>query len=278
MHSLLRSDYFAKWPLRIRFFCLDVYRVWRLWNDRVDASLPDSKIILDGDCSTSGSGGADAAGSINELQVDYTKLEVYLEKSIFLLGDADGLQCQICNVAIVPHIQQIVVCPHASCRGTSHLLCLSSKFLESKDDSDFPIPTQGACPLCKEIVTWPLMMQELTVRNRAEREARLILRRKEKREHKKAVKSTTEKDGDKGAQGRMSSVEPTFNDPSDRAQDTMCQLDQDDIKLDDNWYGETDIESESETAGREKNRSPRASSRLEIVIEDSEWDDAELIE
>lgn len=118
------------------------------------------------------------------------------------------------------------------------------------------------------------MMQELTVRNRAEKEARLILRRKEKRERKKAVNKAEDKRG----QERLSSAEPTFNDSSDRAQNTLCGLDQDDPRLDDNWFGETDMESESEIGGRERDRSPPMSTRLEVVIEDSEWDDAELVE
>lgn len=278
LHSLLRSNYFASWPLRIRFFCADVYRVWKIWNERVDASLPESKIILDGNCPSHGSGGDDAVGSINQLQVDYTKLEIYLEKSLFLLEDAEDLQCQVCKASIIPDAQQIVVCPQAACRGTNHLLCLSAEFLESIDDPHCLMPTQGACPTCKMVVSWPMMMQELTVRNRAEKEARAILRRKEKRDRKDTAKlPASKKSKDETAQMRTS-VEPTFDGPSDRMQDAMGQLNHDDPQLDDNWFGEIDLQSDSEYGGREQSRSPPAPSRLEIVIEDSEWEDAELIE
>lgn len=276
---MLRSDYFASWPLKIRFFCADVYRVWKIWNERVDVPLADSKIILDGNCPSHGNGIDDAVGSINQLQVDYTKLEAYLEKSLFLLGDAEDLQCHVCKASIIPDAQQIVVCPQATCRGTNHLLCLSAKFLESTDDPDCLVPTRGACPACEMVVSWPIMMQELTVRNRAEEEAQSILRRKERRERKDAPKSSTSKKGKgKTSHVRMSSIEPMFDGASDRTQDTIRQLDHTDPLLDDDWFGEIDIGSESEYGDRERSRSPRAPSRLEIVIEDSEWDDAELIE
>lgn len=278
-HSLLRSSYFASWPLKIRFFCADVYRVWKVWNGRVDAPLPGSKIILDGNCPGHGNGYGDAVGSINQLQVDYTKLEAYLEKSMFLLDDAEDLHCHVCRASMTPDAQQIVVCPQTTCRGTNHLLCLSAKFLESTDDPGCLVPTHGACPACKMVVSWPVMMQELTVRNRAEKEARTILRRKERREREDVAKSSTSKKSKaKTAQARMSSVEPTFDGPPDGTQDVISQLVQSDPQLDDDWFGEIDIGSESEYGDLEQSRCPPAPSRLEIVIEDSECDDAELIE
>jgi structure-specific endonuclease subunit SLX1 len=47
--------------------------------------------------------------------------------------------------------------------------------------------------------------------------------------------------------------------------------------LDDGWYEEVDMESDTEH-GAQRRRSPPPPSRLEIVIEDSDWDDAEIIE
>ncbi|KAJ5741758.1 Structure-specific endonuclease subunit slx1 [Penicillium manginii] len=197
LHTLLRSTYFSSWPLRIRFFCADVHRVWRIWNDRVDVPLRDEKLILDGDCPGKASE-SEAVGSIDKLTVDYSKLETYLEKSMFLLDDAEGLTCHVCKVAVLPHVQQIVVCPREPCRSTNHLLCLSTVFLEVEGDPDSLIPTQGTCPACKETVPWPLMMQELSVRNRAEKEAQAILRRKDKRDRKNKTKDP-----------RQTSVEPS---------------------------------------------------------------------
>ncbi|KAJ5665244.1 Structure-specific endonuclease subunit slx1 [Penicillium maclennaniae] len=276
LHFLLRSAYFSNWPLRVRFFRADVYRVWKVWNERVETSLPPSKVILDGDCPKQGDG-VEAVGSVRQLPADYAKLEAYLEKSTFILGDTHDLHCAVCKRPGNPNTQQIVVCPRAPCRGTSHLLCLSAQFLETTEDAGMLVPTQGACPTCKEVIQWPIMMQELSFRNRAGKEVHMILRRKEKRERKEFADQSPTKEGKSKSKSkkpsvRMSSAEPRFDGQSEPAPEHKSE---DDPKLNDNWYEEVELESDNEFGTRNQSPSP---SRLEIVIEDSEWEDAELVE
>ncbi|KAJ5365863.1 Zinc finger FYVE/PHD-type [Penicillium concentricum] len=265
--SLLRSTYFSSWPLRVRFFCADVYRAWRAWNDRVDGRLPDNiKVILDGDnLATAPDVKKDdelaPVRSINNLSIDHTRIEDHLEKSMFMLEDPEDLQCTVCKSSISPDQEQIVVCPHPNCRGTSHLLCLSTKFLDATNEPDLLVPTQGTCPSCGHTVQWVTMMRELSFRNRAEKEARAILKKKEKRVRKESAAIEA------SSGPRSSSIEPRSL-PEDPSQDDLGP----------NWFEEVDIESDSDFEGRQKNRSARPPSKLEIVIEDSEWDDAELIE
>ncbi|KGO63973.1 Zinc finger, RING/FYVE/PHD-type [Penicillium italicum] len=267
LHSLLRSTYFSSWPLRVRFFRVDVYRVWRAWNDRVDGRLPDHiKVITDGDnlATVPDTKQADElapVGSINNLSIDYTKLEDHLEKSMFMLEDPDDLQCTVCKEAISPDKQQIVVCPHRNCRGTSHLLCLSTTFLDATNEPDLLVPNQGTCPSCGNTVQWVTMMRELSFRNRAEKEVRAILRKKEKR----VRKEFTAMEPSSGP--RSTSIEPRSL-PEEPTEDDLGP----------NWFEEVDIESDSDFESRQKHRPNRPSSKLEIVIEDSDWDDAELVE
>ena len=265
LHTLLRSTYFSNWPLRIRFFRADVHRVWRIWNDRVDAPLPDQKLILDGDSSGRATN-TEAVGSIHQLTVDYSKLEAYLEKSMFLLDDTGDLQCHICKASAIPAMEQIVVCPRESCRGVNHLLCLSTKFLEAENDPESLVPSKGTCPTCKETVPWPWMMQELSVRNRAEKEAQVILRRKDRRDRKKKSKDT-----------RQTSVEPSIGTLPREGGGSSSELHQDDPQLEDDWF-DGDLESDSDHDGHRRIPTPPPPSALEIVIEDSEWDDAEIVE
>lgn len=231
--------------------------------------MPDDKIILDGDCP--GQGNKDLVGSINGLSVDYTKLEAYLEKSMFLLDDAQDLRCKLCSAVVVPNTEQIVVCPHTHCRGAHHLLCLSKAFLRGADDSDMLIPTSGVCPACDNVVSWPLMMQELSLRNRAEKEVRTILRRKGRRDRKENANTSSSKD--KAGLVRQVSVEPS----EQGSRDQGYSMTADDPLLGDDWCEEVDMESDTEH-GAQKHRSTQPPSRLEIVIEDSDWDDAEIIE
>ncbi|KAJ5949004.1 hypothetical protein N7454_002311 [Penicillium verhagenii] len=268
LHTLLRSTYFSTWPLRVRFFRADVHRVWRVWNDRVSTPLPEDRVILDGDCPILGGvNDHQKVGSMKNLSIDYTPLESYLEKSMFILDDSDELKCLICNAPVQPSTQQIVMCPQTLCRGASHLLCLSTHFLNAADDPDALIPTQGTCPACKETVKWPLMMQELSLRNRAEKEARIILRRKERRERKESRKPPGSQSSPKKPMGaRGVSVEPT------------CTLTDNDPLLDDDWCERVELESDAEFSSGKHTRPPQPTGRLEVVIEDSDWDDAELVE
>lgn len=267
LHSLLRSTYFSPCPLRVRFFRADVYRVWRGWSDRVDGQLPDNiKIILDGDNLaevpyTKKTDELTPVGSINNLSVDYTRLEDCLEKSMFMLEDPEDLQCAVCKRSVSPEKEHIVVCPHPACRDASHLLCLSTKFLDAANEPDLLVPAQGTCPSCEQLVQWPTMMRELSFRNRAEKEARTIIKRKEKRVRKESAAM-------EAVSGvRSSSIEPRPL-PEEPTQDDLGP----------DWFEEVDLESDSDFDGQQKNRSTRPPSKLEIVIEDSDWDDAELIE
>ena len=278
MHSLLRSAYFASWPLRVRFFCADVYRVWRLWDERVDTSLPRSKVILDGDCPKLDNED-DAVGSIQALSVDCTPLGEYLDKSMFMLDDAQDLHCALCKAPLAPDIQQVVVCPRPLCRGATHLLCLSTKFLEDSGQTDSLVPTEGACPTCKEIVLWAVMMRELTLRNRADKEVRKILRKRERRQRKDAAESST-KQSTKIVTGSapVPTTDISSTSPSKSTHRPSYALENDDPQLDDEWLEAVALESDTEFGRGQKGQSPQPSSRLEMVIEDSEWDDAEIVE
>lgn len=266
LHSLLQSTYFSSWPLRVRFFRADVHRVWRAWNDRVDTRLPQNiKIILDGDNlatipKAKQTNELEPAGCIDKLSVDYARLEDYLEKSMFMLEDPEDLQCALCKKSVAPNSEQIVVCPQPYCRCTSHLLCLSLKFLDASSEVNLLVPSEGVCPSCDKLVQWPTMMRELSFRNRAEKEARAVVRKKEKRLRKESAAETT-------SVPRSTSIEPNTQ-AEEPPQDELSS----------NWFEELGMESDSDFEGTQKPSSHRPLSKLEIVIEDSDWDDAELVE
>ncbi|KAJ5795221.1 Zinc finger FYVE/PHD-type [Penicillium paradoxum] len=268
LHSLLRSTCFSACPLRVRFFSADVYRVWRVWSDRVNGQLPHNiKTVLDGDNlaklpEPKQNDELAPVGHIKNLSVDYIRLEDYLEKSLFMLEDPEDLQCAVCKQSVAPAKENIVVCPHPDCRGTSHLLCLSTKFLDAANEPDLLVPAQGTCPSCGNLVQWPTMMRELSFRNRAEKEAHAIVRKKEKRLRKQSAGAEV------SSGARSSSMEP---------RSLVEEPAHDDLGP--NWFEDVDLESDSDFEGRQKHHSARAPpSKLEIVIEDSDWDDAELVE
>lgn len=106
------------------------------------------------------------------------------------------------------------------------------------------------------------MMRELSFRNRAEEEARAILRRKDRRNRKELART----------------AETMLDSQQRPVRGSGVKFTPEDTQLDDNWFEGVDAESDSDYEGQRKDRTVRPPSRLEIVIEDSDWDDAELVE
>lgn len=256
LHVLLRSTYFSSWPLRVRFFSADVYRQWKAWSDRVDDSLPSHiPIILDGDCDilhTQTDKGT-KVGSVHDIQTRYTKIDEYLQKAALLLDYPTDLRCKLCQRRVIPKEELVVVCPQTDCHCISHMSCLSASFLAAAGEPDRFVPMHGTCPTCKTTIKWPVIMQELTLRRRGNKELRTILRKKKRSDNQ------SRKTGVKAVPGSATTDRESSDDSTG------------DDALDENWIEEPASGSESDTE-LPNARSKPASPRLEIVIEDSEDD------
>ncbi|KAE8355780.1 structure-specific endonuclease subunit slx1 [Aspergillus coremiiformis] len=275
LHALLRSTYFSSLPIRIRFFSADVYQLWRIWSDRVDGVIPlHIRVILDGSCAKDNRPGVDdtRVGSVEHIQVDYSKIQDYLEKAVFQLDDPEDLQCKLCQAPVDPKEELVVVCPQARCYCINHLLCLSARFLDSTKELEQLIPISGKCPGCHKVVQWSLMMQELSFRTRGGKELQAILRKKKRgdlgiknapREESDGVNTPTAE-----SQDFPVSVGGSEEGPNEGSDESI----QDDILLDDDWVESLAFESDTEIGGPLKTHST-IPSRIEIVIEDSDCDD-----
>lgn len=257
LHVLLRSTYFSSWPLRVRFLSADVYRQWKAWCDRVDDSLPSHvQIILDGDCDIlhTQTDKGDKVGSVHNIQTRYTKINEYLEKAALLLDDPTDLRCKLCQRQVVPKEELVVVCPQAACHCINHMSCLSASFLAAAGEPDRLVPMHGTCPACKKTIKWPVIMQELTLRRRGDKELRAILRKKRRYNQSRKTDANA-----------VPGSATTEQDSPDSDYST------DDDAIDENWIEEPASESDSDTE-LPNARSKPAPPRLEIVIEDSEDD------
>ncbi|RAL01943.1 structure-specific endonuclease subunit SLX1 [Aspergillus ibericus CBS 121593] len=279
LHLFLRSTYFSKWPLKVRFFNADVYQLWTSWCDRVDSLLPDHvRIILDGDCPNDRLPCQDdlRVQRVDHIKVDYSHIHDYVEKSHFLLDDPTDLRCNVCRATIVPSEDLVVVCPKANCYCISHLLCLSSRFLDCAREPDQLVPIDGNCPRCDQVIQWSTMMQELSLRSRGCNEVQTILRKAKKGRGRRpgAIHETSAADTGSNAveapSSRAAGVESSTVGVSDNF-DMDCR---DDASLDENWTESLDIDIEPDILDR-----PRAhnagTTRVEIVIDDSDCDEVE---
>lgn len=280
LHLLLRSTYFSGWPLKVRFFRADVYRIWNLWNERVDGDLPDNIIVIpDGDCgSQNGPRGEDCVDNVLNIKADYSKIQDYLEKATFLLDDSQGLRCKVCEAQVIPMNELVLVCPQMNCHGIAHLLCLSEKTLNATENPDEFVPTHAICPACKENVAWPLMMQELTLRCRGEKELRSILRKKKKRDNKNSNDGSGEANTDPVVNKAHSPAQsrPTVSPAKETSLPTGGQHfdenDREDSPLDEGWLEDLEVGSDSDAGDRLGTRSKPNPPRTEIIIEDSDED------
>lgn len=268
LHLLLRSTYFKDWPLTLRFFAADVSQAWRGWCDRVDGIIPDHiKIITDGNCTGIFAGREErnlAVGSVQDINVDYTPIREYVEKGMLLLDDIRSSNCKVCEAQYKEN-DLAVVCPTAGCNSTAHLLCLSTKFLDTAKDSSRFVPLAGKCPMCAQTVQWSFMMQELSIRIRGRDMTHAILNRCEKK-RRKALKITEDK---------AATVEkPTAAATMER--DSSERDGNDTDSLDDYW--DKVLDSDLESGGNSSPQKGSKVSKVEVVIEDSELDDDEPLD
>ncbi|KKZ68831.1 hypothetical protein EMCG_00002 [[Emmonsia] crescens] len=199
LHLLLRSSYFSEWPLEVRFSSADVYGVWQLWSQRTDGLLDDGiKVVtaFDSDkvCDIDRDKSLGRAGNVEALDVSYDALKEYVEKSQFLLEAGEQIDCGVCKQRLNLQHDMIAVCSHNLCRCASHLLCLSSHFLEATGFDGKLVPREGTCPACHKKLEWPILMKEITLRLRGQEEIKRLFRRRRRAEGARKGQSLNSED------------------------------------------------------------------------------------
>jgi structure-specific endonuclease subunit SLX1 len=266
LHLLLRSPYFSNWPLEVRFFSEDVYRVWQTWCDRVDGRVPNHiKIRLDlkdeqVEATLTGLPPKRrkldlvGKGGVEGVDATYASLQPMLEKGQFVFDPDEQLHCDVCRRALALDQDLIVICPHGGCRSLSHVDCLAKHF-RAEGRSETLVPTSGKCPSCQEEVQWASLVKELSLRVRGATHMQKIL---------KKTKG--------GPIFNTSDDEDEVNDDEDAltANDMADESHPDD---DDDVVSIASIDSECSTLAT---TSVLQSGRLETVVEDSD-DEIEIL-
>ena len=308
LHLLLRVPGFARWPLQVRFFCEDVHQKWQRWNESVDASIRSSiKIILDVEqqgealeyeetpVSTQAKAkrkrDAFGKGGIGGLDVGYEALKGHLDKSIFLLAEDEVKKCAVCSKDMVLAAKMMLVCPQGGCRAAFHMACLAAEFLKDEGTGGPIVPTSGRCPGCKAELQWVDLVKEMSLRARGEKEVAQLM--KKPRERKAKVPKMS-----KSAAATM--LAPAETDHSEDASETEADEDiggevattagAEDNPLPDDWHfqgnDEDDMNSVTSAASgfshsmdvANPSKTSVAAPRFKTMIEDSDWDEAELLD
>ena len=287
LHLLLRIPSFARWPLEVRFFSEDVYKAWVDWTSKVDAPLSsNTNIILDypvpsdtvlnekpshDEKSNGKSKKISQLGTgIKSVDPTYTPTKSHLEKSFFLLAEGENIECAVCKQKIHIQDQIAVVCPNQNCHTASHMTCLSQRFLAEEESNEL-VPVSGKCLNCKQTLKWVDLVKEATLRLRGEKEIARLMKKPRKR---KGIDSTV-----------MSEDEVDSSEDPDPDEDLQAE----DV-ADEPLRFEVDDDASSVVSGAsthsrlsEPSISPakppfKIPPGLNIVIEESDWEGAEVID
>lgn len=198
LRILLRVPSFARWPLTLRLFAPDVHRAWerQLQGAHAEAApagkaipvladfatgatgrLEDSEEDGDGD----GEAGQDMAPrqGIYALALDYEPVKGYVAKGKAVFDFEQQGDCVVCHANLVRDGGLQALCPNEDCHGVGHLSCWSRRLLPREEADGQILPIQGTCPQCHGDVQWELMMRELTLRIRGQKEVeKLVTQRK----------------------------------------------------------------------------------------------------
>lgn len=285
LHLLLQARSFERWPLKVTFYAEDVWRVWTRWIGQHlelqgcnglregiwvgidDPTVPNSNTNLP----TSDPTTPDAPKGIHALEVTHERLKSHLEKSRFLLTAPQT--CNLCTTALPSSGASTIVCPSPYCTNTTHLTCLSSHFLAN--DKTSILPTTGTCPSCGTRLQWQDLVQELSLRMRGEKEMAALF--KPARTSKRKGKAT----GASMSEATMAGAEEQSD------EDPPLPVDEDEEEG--VWHHLSSSESEAEDVPEPAMfkkapsfRKPRAliperATGPEVVVEDSDIDDAEIV-
>jgi structure-specific endonuclease subunit SLX1 len=294
LHLLLRSPSFSRWPLEIRFFSKTVHNAWVRWTKAAPDPIPDTiRIIKDFSEGTGkGSDVEDAeAGTANAkiyrrmayLPVDYDIKKSHVEKAKDIIDFEREGSCNICKKDLKHDGGLYTVCPGTGCETVTHMACLSKHFIAEQDQDEL-VPISGKCPSCDIELIWVELVKELTLRMRGQKEVQNLLK-------VKRVKK-----------GKASELSQTVANSSDMEQESDDDLDIDeDIDMKDfatqskeappgdSWHiaNETDAsdaESVASTSSLSKKKKPsptrksRPAPARRQIVEDSDWDEAEILD
>ena len=310
LHLLLRADSFCRWPLEVRFYCEDVYKVWQRWAERVDGKIPDSiHVILDkgqrsqrdepedasvlpaSNQALAGHSAVAVRGGINDLDVTYAGIKAHVEKSKALLLEDQTLTCSLCKERVNKEAELMTTCLQPECSSVSHLTCLSAHYIGSAAPGDMIVPLHGICPSCRTSAKWIDVVKDLSLRTFGHVELAKLL----KKPREKKAKPQKPRKGRDGALRADSDVETNLEDHADESTSDFSDQEFADAEVttgapngwascaplaDDDVVSVTSLTSLDPDFMHLSPRKPIRDKRnnLRAVIEDSDWDDAEVLD
>lgn len=276
LNLLLRVPSFARWPLELRFFSADVYESWLKWTKEANTTKESGpRIVLDLEQP------AGVGGRVRGLPINYLPVKDHLQKSLSILAESGAPDCSVCQGSISTSAAPVVICPEEGCSAASHVKCLANKFLRDEGRGSV-LPTTGHCPNCDANLQWIDLVRETSLRMRGSTEIAKLMKVPRKPKAKDTELSVSdsalevakyadiddfdeEDEDDDGLYDVANIVDEPLID------EARCRVGSDE----DDMMSVTSTASERSRFSRPKSPEFR---RPDIVIQDSDWDAAEVLD
>ncbi|CZS89939.1 related to Structure-specific endonuclease subunit SLX1 [Rhynchosporium graminicola] len=227
---------------------------------------------------------------IDALPIAYETTKPHLEKAKSILDFELEGSCAICHSTLEHDAGIYAICPAPSCKSVTHITCLSKSFLNDEaSEEDVILPVKGTCPSCKKELRWVDVVKELSLRMRGQKVVEKLLKVKRARKSKeKATASQAIAEDSEDAEDE---------DESDVDDDLVVERveigkgkgkGRADAEMGDTWNALSDSEdSDAGSVTSTISQSQKGISisyqasqggKLKTVIEDSDWDDADVID
>ncbi|KAL8781225.1 MAG: hypothetical protein Q9213_006118 [Squamulea squamosa] len=298
LHLLLRVPGFNRWPLALRFLCGDVYKAWLTHSKRDNGELRDRfQVFQDFERSSKVPNGLTASAPVNSgkkesptmailenIDVTYSGLKPHLAKSMARFAEMPVKTCAVCADPLDPGDSMFSTCPSEQCLTVSHMACLAKKWLQDQQPPGSLLPISGTCSQCGKEHQWVDLVKELSIRGRGGKHLAKLTEvpraRKLKVTGNSALSSNTEAAG-RETKDRQDLLEDGLSEVD------LITMDPEDDPLPESWQGLVDDDDNISVTSTESGIPSRGGSpvhpsrqwqKLEVVIEDSEWDSAEVLD
>ncbi|KAH0280754.1 hypothetical protein KCU71_g17061, partial [Aureobasidium melanogenum] len=282
LHILLRAKSFERWPLQVKFFAEDVYKMWHRWTVNMPEVIRQGiEVEMDESVLQKAALEEDPSNPVGIYKIDptYQHMKTTLEKSRKLLVIPNN-SCVICCSSLDSTKEMALVCSNQECNSIFHVGCLSTHFLKGEYGArDAIVPTHGHCPSCESSLNWTDLVKDLSLRIRGEKEVTALF--KEPKRRKKNVRES--------AKRAVIVDEDEAEEPDVLAEESDPEVDFDDVLLQSD-YEHVDQMQATPSGGdewklvdelNEQDTLSASSSAVKMrkaVIEDSDWDEAEVID
>jgi len=213
--------------------------------------------------------------------VGYGSMKATLQRSLSALS-SPGNSCAVCRHPVHPDKQQLLVCSSEPCRSISHMACLSQHFLPEPHAGNLIVPKSGNCPTCKASLSWSRLVRDLSLRIRGAKETAELFR--ERRRKKSGIAESAIAEVAEALTEGEEADEGDHDEDLDATGFRLPKLQDDDQAVsEDDWRPIDDVEEGEAHLPNLKLRGPgsarkAAKKQSERVVEDSDWDEAEVLD